>query len=160
MAVFTAGELFDIAVGIERTGVVYYDSLSGLAADSMLRQTYRGLADMERHHVELFQEMRSALGEKSVVVREDEEAEYGAYLKALIDSSVFTDDRVARDLAEKAAGPAEAIQLALGAEKDSILFYTEMRGLVPERDREAIDNVIREERKHVRELSELKQRYM
>jgi len=160
MAVFSVGELFDIAVGIERNGVAYYDSLSNLAADSSLKETYGGLADMERHHVELFQKMRSAVGDKGAVVPDEEEAEYGAYLKALIDSSVFTDDKVARDLAEKAAGPAEAIQLALGAEKDSILFYTEMRELVPQRDREAIDNVIREEKKHIRQLSDLKQRYM
>jgi len=157
MAVFSAAELLDIAVGIERNGVAYYDSLSLATGDPALKKTYEQLADMERHHVDVFQQMRSSVS--GAVVPMDDEAEYGAYLKALIDSSVFTNDRVARELARSVGGPAEALQLALGAEKDSILFYTEMRDLVPQRQREAVDNIIREERSHVRQLSELKQRY-
>ena len=159
MAVFTAAELLDIAVGIERNGVAYYDSLSQAADDPALKRTYEQLADMERHHVEVFQQMRNSVSGAGAVVPVEDEAEYGAYLKALIDSSVFTDDRVARELARRAEGPAEALQLALGAEKDSILFYTETRDLVPQRQREAIDNIIKEERSHVRQLSDLKQRY-
>lgn len=159
MAVFSAAELLDIAVGIERNGVAYYDSLSQAADDLTLKKTYGQLADMERHHVDVFQQMRSAVSGAGAVVPVEDEVEYGAYLKALIDSSVFTDDRVARELARRVGGPAEALQLALGAEKDSILFYTEMRDLVPQRQREAVDSIIKEERSHVRLLSDLKQRY-
>jgi rubrerythrin len=159
MAVFTAGELLDIAVGIERNGVAYYDSLAQLAGDSGLKETYSFLANMERHHVEVFQKLRSAAGQGPVVPPVDE-VEYEGYLKALIDSSVFTNDHVARQMAKRASGPAEALHIALGAEKDSILFYTEMKDLVPQREREAVMDIIKEERSHVRELSELKRRYV
>jgi rubrerythrin len=159
MAVFTAGELFEIAVGIERNGVAYYDSLSQLAGDPELKRTYEQLARMEKLHAGQFQEMRAKAGVSGPVVPEPDEAEYGAYLKALIDSSVFTDDKVARELARRASGPAEALQLALGAEKDSILFYSAMRDLVPRFDRDAVDSIIREERQHISELSALKHRY-
>ncbi len=158
MAVFTAGELYDIAVGIERNGVAYYESLSQLATDKGLKDTYNQLANMERHHVDVFQGLR-ATASLDVVVPQADENEYGSYLKALIDSSVFTSDKVARDMAKRASGPAEALQLALGAEKDSILFYTEMRDLVPQRERDAVTKIINEERTHVRDLSGLKQRY-
>lgn len=159
MAVFTAGELFDIAVGIERNGVAYYDSLSQLTSDPSLKKTYEQLAQMERLHVGMFQKMRTGAGASGPVVPAPDEAEYGTYLKALIDSSVFTDDRVARELARRASGPAEALQLALGAEKDSVLFYIGMRDLVPQTDRDVVDGIIREERQHIRELSDLKRRY-
>jgi len=158
MAVFTAGELYDIAVGIERNGVAYYDSLAKGAKDVGLGETYGFLANMERHHVEVFQRLRAG-AESGAVVPEVDDVEYAGYLQALINSSVFTDDRVARDIAKRVAGPAEALQIALGAEKDSILFYTEMRDLVPQRERDAVSEIIKEERKHVRELSELKRRY-
>jgi len=158
MAVLSGGELYDIAAGIERNGVAYYESLSQLAADADLKSTYGRLADMERHHVEVFRKLRADADLVEVVPQADE-AEYGSYLQALIDSSVFTNDRVAREMAMRAAGPAEALQLALGAEKDSILFYSEMRDLVPQREREAIGEIIKEERRHVRDLSALKQRY-
>jgi len=158
MAVFTASELYEIAIGIERNGVAYYESLSQLAADQALKGMYGRLAKMERRHIEVFQGLRSGADLEPVVPQADE-VEYGGYLRALIDSSVFTSDQVARDMAKHAAGPAEALQLALGAEKDSILFYTEMRDLVPQRERDAVTDIIEEERTHVRELSELKRRY-
>ncbi len=159
MAVFTAGELFDIAVGIERNGVAYYDSLSQLTSDAGLKQTYAQLAQMERLHVGMFQKMRASAGVSGPAVPTVDEADQAAYLKALIDSSVFTDDKVARELAKRASGPAEALQLALGVEKDSVLFYSSMRDLVPQSDRETVDSIIMEERKHIRELSDLKRRY-
>lgn len=158
MAVFTAGELYDIGVGIEKNGAAYYEALSRATGDETLKGIYSGLASMERHHIEVFQSLRAGAGSGPVVPPVDEE-EYGAYLKALIDSSVFTDDKVAMEMAKNADGPGEALQLALGAEKDSILFYTEMRDMVPQRERDAVERIINEERKHVRELSELKQRY-
>ena len=158
MAVFSAGELYDVAVGIEKNGATYYESLSELASDRSLKDTYGQLANMERHHVEVFQKLRSG-ADLTPVTPQFDEAEYGSYLQALIDSSVFTNDQVARDMARRASGPAEALQLALGAEKDSILFYSEMKELVPQRERDAVAEIIKEERKHVRELSELKRRY-
>jgi rubrerythrin len=159
MAVFTTGELLDIAVGIERNGVAYYESLAHFTPVAELKAVYSGLASMERHHIDVFQNLRAGISGGGAIVPPESEEEYATYLQALVDSSVFTSDQVAREMAQKASGPAEALQLALGAEKDSILFYTEMRDLVPQRDRGAVDKIVREERKHVRELSQLKQRY-
>ena len=159
MAVFTVAEMLDIAVGIERNGVSYYESLAQLTPDTELKAVYTGLASMERHHIDVFQGLRAAASGAGAIVPSESEEEYATYLQALVDSSVFTSDKVAREMAQKASGPAEALQLAIGAEKDSILFYTEMRDLVSQRDRDAVDKIVREERKHVRELSELKQRY-
>lgn len=159
MAIFTIGELLDIAVGIEKNGVTYYESLAELTSDTELQSTYAGLANMERHHIDVFQELRAGLSGSGAIVPPESEEEYEAYLQALVDSSVFTNDQVVREIARKASGPAEALQLAVGAEKDAILFYSEMRDLVPQRERDAVDKIIREERNHVRELSELKRRY-
>jgi len=159
MAVFTVGELLDIAVGIEQNGVTYYETLAQLTSDTELETIYTGLANMERHHIDVFQKMKAGMSGSQAIVPVESEEEYDTYLRALIDSSVFTDDKVAREMAQQVSGPAAALQLAVGAEKDSILFYTEMRDLVPAREREAVGNIVREERKHVRELSELKQRY-
>ena len=82
--------------------------------------------------------------------------EYDSYLRALTDSFVFTDDQVAREMARKVESDVEAIQIALGAEKDSILFYSEMRGLVRTSDRDVVNKIIEEEKSHLRRLSDLK----
>ena len=83
--------------------------------------------------------------------------EYDLYLRALVDSRVFADDKIAYDMAQRVASDAETIQIALGAEKDSILFYSEMREFVRRSDRELISNIIEEERSHLRQLSELRE---
>jgi len=59
-------------------------------------------------------------------------------------------------MARKVSSDIEAIQIALGAEKDSILFYSEMRDLVRMPDRDVVSKIIEEERSHLRQLSDLK----
>jgi len=157
MAIFFSGsELVNIAIGIEKSGLAFYQSLVKKEKDVMARGAYKYLAEMEEKHIETFQSMLDTVGEYKPPEMYTEE--YDLYLKALVDSAVFTDDKVAREMAEKAASSAEAIQIALGAEKDSILFYSEMRNLVRERDRGVVDRIIEEEKSHLRQLSDLKRK--
>jgi len=159
MAIFGVSELVEVALGIERNGVAYYSSLSESVIDASLKDTYNHLADMEREHIKIFQNMLDSAGKYQLPYAGDAAEEYEQYLKALIDSTASTDDELAKQMARKAASPAEAIQLALGAEKDSILFYVEMRDLVPKQDRPNIDKIINEERSHMRQLSSLKREF-
>jgi len=157
MAIFFSGsELVNIAIGIEKSGLAFYQSLVKKEKDVMARGAYKYLAEMEEKHIKTFQSMLDAVGEYKPPEMYTEE--YDLYLKALVDSAVFTDDKVAREMAEKAASSAEAIQIALGAEKDSILYYSEMRNLVRERDREVVNRIIEEEKSHLRQLSDLKKK--
>ncbi len=160
MAVFSGNELIEVALGIERNGVVYYSSLAKSTTDPWLKDSYNHLADMERKHIEIFQNMLGSVGKYKPTYAGETEEEYELYLKALVDSAVFTDDKVARQMAQRASSPAEAIQIALGAEKDSILFYSEMRDLVSEQDRPIIDKIIKEEKSHLRQLSSLKRKFV
>jgi rubrerythrin len=157
MAIFFSGsELVNIAIGIERNGLAFYQSLTRTGKDLMARGTYKYLADMEKKHIKTFQDMLDTVSEYKPPEIYTEE--YQLYLKALVDSVVFTDDKVARQMAEKITSSAEAIQIGLGAEKDSILYYSEMRNLVRERDRKVVDRIIEEEKSHLRQLSELKRK--
>jgi rubrerythrin len=159
MTVFSGNELIEVALGIERNGVVYYSSLAKSTTEPWLKDTYHHLADMERKHIEIFQNMLGSVGKYKPTYAGETEEEYELYLKALVDSAVFIDDKVARQMAQRASSPAEAIQIALGAEKDSILFYSEMRDLVAEQDRPTLDGIIKEEKSHVRQLSSLKRKF-
>lgn len=153
---FSGSELVNIAIGIERNGLAFYQSLVKSEKDVMVRGAYKYLADMEEKHLKTFQDMLDTVGEYRPP--EIYAEEYGLYLKALVESAVFADDKVAREMAKKVTSSAEAIHIALGAEKDSILFYSEMRNLVLERDREVVDRIIEEEKSHLRQLSELKKK--
>jgi rubrerythrin len=50
----------------------------------------------------------------------------------------------------------EILRIAVGLEKDSILFYLGIKDLIPSQSgQDRIDEVIREERRHVAQLSNL-----
>jgi len=153
---FSGSELINIAIGIEKNGLAFYQSLVKAEKNVMARGAYKYLADMEEKHLRTFQDMLDTVGQYKPPEIYTEE--YDLYLKALVDSAVFTDDKVAREMAEKVTSSAEAMQIALGAEKDSILFYSEMRNLVPERDRKVVNRIIEEEKSHLRQLSDLKKK--
>ncbi len=150
---FTGSELANIAVGIEQSGAAYYDSLAQSAKDDKSRSMWEYLALEEKKHIEIFQRMLGSLSDYAPPETYTEE--YDLYLRALIYSAVFRNDEVARAMAQKADNASEAIMIALSAEKDSILFYLNLRELVLRPQREAVDQVIEEEKAHVRQLSAL-----
>jgi rubrerythrin len=155
MGVFFSGrELIDIAIGIERNGASFYHSLAKSAGSQIAKGVYQYLADEERKHIEVFQSMLGSVADYRPPETYTEE--YDLYLRALVESRVFSDDQTAYQMAQRVTGDAEAIHIALGAEKDSILFYSEMRDLVRRSDREVVDKIMKEERSHLRQLSDLR----
>ncbi len=151
---FSGRELIDIAIGIERNGAAFYHSLAKSTGNEIAKGAYQYLAGEELKHIQIFQSMLGSVADYRPPDTYTEE--YDLYLRALIDSRVFTDDQTAYEMAQRVNSDAEAIHIALGAEKDSILFYSEVRDLVRRSDRELIDKIIEEERSHLRQLSELK----
>ena len=152
---FSGSELINIAIGIERNGAVFYDSLAEATSNPTIHRAYTYLADKEREHLEIFQDMLQNVGDYQSPETLTEE--YDAYLKTLVNSLLFTDDKVAREIAQKVSSDAEAIQIALGAEKDSILIYSEMQHLVRKPDYDIVNGIIEEEKSHMRQLVDLKE---
>jgi len=150
----TGKELVDIAINIEVNGAAFYESLAASVADAAARTMYHALAGKEREHMERFRSLLSRASEYSP--SETYTEEYDAYLRALVDSLVFGDDQAARDMGRGVSSDLEAVQIGIGAEKESILFYLELRGLVRRADAELVNSIIEEERSHLRELSALK----
>ena len=151
---FYGNELINIAIGIERRGIAFYDVLARSTQSVKAREIFQYLVGMEREHIQIFQSMLDEADKYEVP--EAYAGEYGAYLQALVDSAVFTDDMVTSELATQSESDIAAVELGIGAEKDSILFYYEMREIVPKPARAKIDKIIAEEKLHLRQLSEIK----
>ncbi len=155
MGIFFSGrELAEVAVAIERNGAAFYDTLARTTGDDRVRAVYDYLAGEERKHIRIFQGILDSLGED--IAGETYSGEHALYVKSLADSRVFTSDETAMEVAERAQSDAEALHLALSIEKDSLLFYWEMKDLVRGVDQGAVDRLMVEERSHIRQLTELK----
>ena len=151
---FSGSELINIAIGIERRGVIFYDVMTKSTENAIARDVFQYLAEMERQHIQIFQGMLQEAGKYQSP--ESYAGEYAAYLRALVDSAVFTDDFVTSEMATQASSDVKAMELAISAEKDSILFYYEMRDMMPQRAYQTVNKIINEEKSHLRKLSELK----
>jgi rubrerythrin len=153
---FSTGELINIAIGNERKGIAFYDVMTRSADSASSREIFQFLANMEREHIQIFQGMLADVDQYKVP--EDYGREYGDYVQALVDTAVFSDELVNSEMANQADSDIKALELAIGAEKDAILFYYMMREIMPQRAHAAVDKIIAEEKSHLRQLSELKRK--
>jgi rubrerythrin len=154
MAVFTAAEAIEMALEIEKNGEVFYNAAAEKSDDAEVTALFEDLAVQEQIHYEIFQKMLGSVGSAPELPAEEYD-QYQAYLDAALDNALFSGEDKALALAEKATDRETALRAALGFEKDTMLFFYDLREMVGEADRESVSRVIGEERKHVRRLAAL-----
>jgi rubrerythrin len=154
MAVFTAAEALEMAMEIEKNGEVFYSAAAEKSDDVEVKTLFEDLAAQEQIHYTVFQKMLGGVGASPALPAEEYD-QYQAYMQAALNNALFTGEDKALALAEKATGKETALRAALGFEKDTMLFFYDLREMVGEADKEAISRVIGEERKHVRRLASL-----
>ena len=154
--IFSGNELINIAIGIERRGIAFYDTMVRSTENAATHNIFQYLAAMERAHIQTFEGMLAETDKYQIP--ETYAQEYASYFQALVDSAVFTDDMVTSEMATHVDSDIEALELAIGAEKDSILFYYEMREIMPHQAQPTVNSIITEEKSHLKQLSELKKK--
>ena len=146
---FTADDIFEMAIQMERNGAKFYRTAAENAAEASGKELLLGLAAMEDEHEKTFAELRADLTdkEKSATVF-DPEGESALYLRALADTRVFFEKEIDVTSME------DILKSAITAEKDSIVFYLGMKDLVPDKfGKGRLDDIINEEMGHIRILS-------
>ena len=152
---YNADEVFEMAEQIERNGAKFYRRAAELAPEEAARSLMGELADMEDSHERTFSGLRGELSaEERKEIVFDPDNELNLYLRAMADKHVFD---VSVDPSERLTGGEkveELLQMAIGMEKDSIVFYLGMKQVVPERfGRARLDDIIREEFGHIGTLA-------
>jgi len=154
---FNADEVLEIAQDIERNGADFYKRAAELGQSGSARAMLLELAAMEEDHEKTFAEMRSGLTEaERRQMTYDPGEELPLYLQVMADKGVFgKKSEPARAFTGKETIE-EVLRLAIGLEKDSIVFYLGLQELVPERLGGArIEHILREEMGHIATLSDL-----
>lgn len=143
-------EFLEVAIEIERNGYKLYE-LASENKDKEVRDILLQLAGREREHEHTFRDMLTRV---DGYVPEDPCENY-EYIKSVADSSIFTGERVQALMTKRAMTDIEAVEAGIGFEKDSILLYSEVRGMVPRQDQDIIDMIVNEEKKHLSELNHM-----
>jgi len=154
--VFSINEVVRFAIEIEKEGILFYDLMASKTKNDDSKEIFKKLSDDEKLHQAIFETLLSSLPENEKLA--NLENEYVAYLKAMIESSVFDKNEVAK-IVESFSTDLEAIDYAIGKEKDSIVFYLNLLKLTPkETDIETIEKIIKEEQTHVLKLLDQKEK--
>ena len=151
---FDASEILEFAVRIEENGEAFYRSMAQKCKEEKIKNLFNYLADEEIKHRKTFTDMLSKI--EQYEPPESFPGEYFQYLRAYADEHVFTRAKTGTLMAKKMKSAKEAVQFALGAELDSILYYLEAKNLVPESQKATINIVVDEERRHYLKLLEVR----
>jgi len=148
---FSADEVFEMGMDIERNGEAYYRKAAALSKDEKVKGIFADLMQQEQRHYQIFKALREKLPPKaSLPTVADPEGEEYLYLDALVKSRLFNSVHEAESLAAKVSSAVDALRAALSFEKDTVLFFQMMKGMTDEHlGRNEIDRLIEEEHSHI-----------
>ncbi len=152
---FSGEEIIGMAVKTEETGYAFYQQAGENASTKKLKDLFGFLAKEELKHKETFLGLKDVIGEKAQGVPVDWD-ELSLYIKAMTDSSLFLGGDKNINLAVKASNEKETVDFAMKFEKDTLLFFYELKDLVKTVNKPVIEKIISEEKEHIKKLAEMK----
>jgi rubrerythrin len=153
MGLFTDRDLVAMAIQMEENGQAFYSRAADRLADGRAKDLLRRLARDEAEHRETFDRLLSGIG--AAQSPESHAGEDQDYVRAHLESQVFSRARMDQLLGQASVPERAALQLGIDSEKDSILFYSEMKSFVSGSAHPVVDRIIGEEREHFSALVEL-----
>lgn len=155
--IFSPSEIIEIGIQIEKNGKAFYNEVIKNIQSEKLINVFKFLGEQENYHIQVFEKMLDQAEKYDKA--ESYEGEYMEYLKALAEEHVFTKSDQGNAAAKNIHSELEAVDLAIKFEKDSILFYEEMKKVVPAAGHNVINSIIEQEQDHVRRLSQMKKSF-
>jgi len=141
----SGNEVFEMAMGMERTGKDFYEALALGCDNSQVRAFCVATARQEAEHLDAFRKMRDQRA-KSVpshpVPPESAEA-----LASLARGRIQPDPAAVRKVAV-GGNLKDALRMAMQMEQDAVSFYGELAARLPE-SAKAIQLIVEEEKKHL-----------
>ena len=149
-------ELVRKLASIEGEGVAFYESLAEHTGNDKIRRLARTLTRVEKIHQQRFEEILEGLGQ----AKESADAITAAvreYIHALIDHRIFHTPEHAAKMAANLTDENEAIDIAMGFEKENILLLVECGTILSGEAREMVKTFIEQEKAHVRSLLKIRE---
>lgn len=138
-------ELLNVALKIESDG---YEMYSNLAQENEgeLHKLFKDLAAQEREHQQRFKKIFDQCMEDQAQYTDWTDDENAGYLMSFAELSIFP--KLSGN--KKPENVNDAIDMAIEVEKDSIIFYSDLKSYF--KDKKTIDQIIAEEKQHLMDL--------
>jgi rubrerythrin len=151
----TADYLFQIAERIEWNGQQFYRLAAQTTRDANARQVFLWLAEKEVEHKKDFEILRQRLAERSDnVIAAEPDHETADYIRALLAGKFFDATVNPEEYFTGEDSRQDILLTAMGHEKETIVFYEAIKRIVTDEEtRQTLDEIIREEMRHVSQLA-------
>lgn len=154
--IFAGSEVVEVGIQIEKNGRDFYNTLTASSKNQEAVKIFKFLAGEEEKHIRVFEGILNKT-EKYEPLGLDAD-QYYAYMNALASEYVFTQKDKGAQVAKTVKNDKEAVDIGIGFEKDSIVFYEGIKRTVPDFDRKIIDELIAQEQKHMILLMDIKKK--
>jgi len=149
---FSVREIAEAAVEKEKRRRAFFAKVCELCTDRTMKDLFQLLTDEEDKHVAAFTRLRDSLPQETRTEEYDEEMD--AYMDSLIDDRLYSKIDSA-EFVEQAISSKNVFQLAIGFEKDAILYFREFLPFLTDADRQIVVDLIEEEKGHIRKLADV-----
>ncbi len=144
MEKYSIREVVEQAVRTEKLGFDFYTAMTlRFPEDKGLNDLFGKLASKELEHEKKFSDLRDTLkGEEPAGWEEVSE-----YLRAIVESEFFLGKKKALPSLEHVRTVPEAVNFAIGFEKETLLYFYCIRDVIKEKN--VVDVIIEEEKSHI-----------
>lgn len=149
--------LIDMAARVEHASAQFYQKASKRFMEDEARLEFQKLASMELEHEDFFSDLKLKYKNQAVTTIEESTGQaISKYVKAVQDARVFDFGFILNHTVTGHEKVPEIIQLAIGFEKDSIVFYAGLANIIEnEILSKLLKQIIREEFDHLSLLTNI-----
>ncbi len=146
---YSIDEILEMAIRTETLGYQFYTAMAEkFEKDADLARLFTTLAIKEKAHEKTFAELKTMVANKDAEPVEWDEV--SNYMRAFVESAFFLGKGKSLPSMDHVETAQDAVKFAMGFEKETLLYFHELRNLVKEK--EIVDEVINEEKSHIRWL--------
>ncbi len=143
---YSIDEVLEMAVQTETLGYKFYTGMADkFKKDNGLVKLFTTLATKEKSHEKTFMGLKDLVAKKGTEPVQWEEV--SNYMRAFVESEFFLGRAKALPSMDHVRTVNDAVKFALGFEKETLLYFMELRSIV--REKEIVDEVINEEKSHI-----------
>lgn len=146
MAKYSIDEILEMAIQTETLGYQFYTGMAEkFKKDDKLVSLFNTLASKEKTHEKTFRGLKDATAKSGAEPAQWDEV--SNYMRAFVESEFFLGRSKALPSMAHITTAQDAVKFAMGFEKETLLYFMELRSLVKEK--EVVDEVINEEKSHI-----------
>jgi len=156
--VFSGPEIIEMAIRTEENGQKFYSDYAERSEVEGVKSLFSFLANEEKKHIEDFEKLYDIVKKTGETMFGDYD-EFKAYMESFADSKFLTNFTSEAEKIKGSKNVGEVLDFAIAFEKETLLFYYGLNDFISEKGKGIVENIIEQERSHIKKLTGIKKTF-